>query len=350
MRGLVPGLAIAAASLVFCGSAQAEKKVALVIGNAVYRSVPALANPGNDAGEMGNALARLGFAVTRLNDASYDRMRRALLEFGRQARGAEMAVVFFAGHGIEVGGENWLIPIDAELKSDTDVEHEALGLKGVMLTVESASKLGLVILDACRNNPFAAKMTRTVRTRSVAGGLVQVEPNANVLVAYSAKDGTLAADGTGRNSPFTTALLRHIETPGLEINFLFRNVRDDVMRATNREQQPFVYGSLSREAIYLKPATAVSPLPPSMSSPALPTPTPELDLAFWNSIKESTSIGEFESYLKIYPNGVFAPLARLRIDELKRKVVAPERITTTPPGPAPKGRKCFDFQGRQFCE
>ena len=193
-------------------------------------------------------------------------------------------------------------------------------------------------------------MTRSVRTRSVARGLVQVEPNANVLVAYSAKDGTLAADGAGRHSPFMTALLRHIETPGLEINFLFRNVRDDVMKATNREQQPFVYGSLSREAIYLKPATAVSPASPTISLPAPTTHAPDFELAYWNSIKESARIGEFESYLKAYPNGVFAALARLRIDELKRKVVAPERLTTTPSGPAPKRGKCFDFQGRQFCE
>ena len=341
----------AAASLLWCGSAQASKNVALVIGNSAYRTVPALTNPMNDADEIGNALDRLGFSVTRINNATHDRMRRAFLEFGRLARGAEQAVVFYAGHGIEVGGENWLLPIDAELRSDIDVEHEAVGLKGVMLTVESASRLGLVILDACRNNPFAAKMKRSVRTRSVAQGLVHVEPNANVLVAFSAKDGTLAADGDGRHSPFAAALLRHIETPGLEINFLFRSVRDDVMRATNREQQPFVYGSLSKDAIYLKPAAPMNAASPPTSPPAAPaTPTPDFELAYWSSIKDSTNASEFESYLKAYPNGVFAPLAKLRIAELKRKAVPPQRVTTTPPGPAPKSGKCFSFQGRQFCE
>src|SRR5262245_1958855 len=234
-----------------------EKRVALVIGNSAYRNVPALTNPTNDAGDVAVAFERLGFTVRRITNGTYEDMRRGLLEFGRQVRGADIAVVFYAGHGIEVGGENWLIPIDAELRSDIDVDHEAMGLRSVLPAVESASKLGLVILDACRNNPFAAKMQRTIRTRAVSRGLASVEPAGNVLVAYSAKDGTTAADGDGRNSPFTTSLLKHIETPGLEINFLFRNIRDDVIQSTKREQQPFVYGSLSKEAIYLKAAPPI---------------------------------------------------------------------------------------------
>ncbi len=182
-----------------------------------------------------------------------------------------MAVIFYAGHGMEVGGENGLIPVDAELRSDTDVENEAISLRTVSYQVAKARQLGLVILDACRNNPFAAKMARSLRTRAVTRGLAPTEPTDNVLVAFAAKDGTLANDGDGRNSPFTTALLHNIETPGLEISFLFRNVRDEVMAATKREQQPFVYGSLSKEAIYLKSSTAgldvpVSQLPQSISA------------------------------------------------------------------------------------
>jgi uncharacterized caspase-like protein len=258
-------------------------------------------------------------------------------------------------------------------EADVDIDHEAIGLKGVLVTVEPAVGLGLIILDACRNNPFAAKMKRTVRTRAVARGLGQIEPTGNVLVAYAAKAGTLAADGTGRNSPFTAALLRHIERPGLEINFLFRHVRDDVIRATNHEQQPFVYGSLSREAIYLNSATA-APLPPLPALPegpagdeiawtflkdsrnpeafkrfleqfpasplrrqaearlaaltadtkeAAPSRVPEFELTYWNTIKESTNISEFESYLKAYPDGAFAPLAKLRIEQLRRDGAKP---------------------------
>jgi uncharacterized caspase-like protein len=334
-------IALAATALT-CASALASNKVALVIGNSAYRNVAYLPNPINDAREIGNALGRLGFVVTRLNNASYDQMRRAFLDFGRSARGAEIALVFFAGHGMEVAGENWLIPVDAELKSDTDVEHETLGLKGVMLTVENASRLGLVILDACRNNPFSARMKQATRTRSVPRGLAQVEPNANVLVAYAARDGTVAADGEGRHSPFTMALLRHLETPGLEINFLFRNVRDDVMLATGRRQQPYVYGSLSRDAIFLKPGGPAATPPPAGSA--------EFELAYWNSIKDSANVVEFESYLKAYPNGAFAALARLRIAELKKRA-APEPQPVAPrTGPVPKSGKCFEIQGRKFCE
>jgi uncharacterized caspase-like protein len=336
--------AAAAATLLLCGAAHAAGKVALVIGNSVYRNVVALPNPVNDANDVAGSFERLGFKVMKVQDATYDQMRRALLDFGRAARGAEVAIVYYAGHGIEVAGENWLVPVDAELRSDIDVEHESIGLKGVMLTVENAKRLGLVILDACRNNPFAAKMRQTTRTRSVARGLAQVEPSGNVLVAYAARGGTLAADGDGRNSPFTTALLRHIETPGLEINFLFRNVRDDVIKATKGEQQPFVYGSLSSEAVYLMPAAQG---PAAVKAPAS---TPAYELAYWDSIKNTTNVQELEAYLKAYPNGAFVALAKLRIAELRRQAAPQAEFDKPSSGPVPKRGKCFTFQGRQFCE
>ena len=234
----------------------AAERVALVIGNGIYQKVPTLPNPPRDATDIGRAFERLNFKVTQLTNASAAEMRKAIVDFGRSTEGSEMAVVFYAGHGMEAGGENWLIPTDAELRSDTDVESEAVSLRSINLQVSKARQLGLVILDACRNNPFAAKMQRSLRTRAVTRGLAPTEPTDNVLVAYAARDGTTANDGDGRNSPFTTALLRNIETPGLEISFLFRNVRDEVMLETKREQQPFVYGSLSKEAIYLKPPAA----------------------------------------------------------------------------------------------
>jgi hypothetical protein len=246
--------------------AAAADRVALVIGNGAYQKVPTLPNPPRDATDIGAALERLNFKVTRLSNAGAAEMRKAIVDFGRATEGSEMAVVFYAGHGMEAGGENWLIPTDAELRSDTDVESEAVSLRSINLQVSKARQLGLVILDACRNNPFAAKMQRSLRTRAVTRGLAPTEPTDNVLVAYAARDGTTANDGDGRNSPFTTALLRNIETPGLEISFLFRNVRDEVMTATKREQQPFVYGSLSKEAIYLKPPVAVQP-PVSVATP-----------------------------------------------------------------------------------
>ena len=250
-------------------------RVALVIGNSAYQKVPALPNPVNDANDISQSLTRLGFAVQTVTNASFDDMRRSIISFGRSAQSTDIAVVFFAGHGMEIGGENWLIPIDAELRSDTDAESEAVNLKTVVLQVSKATKLGLVILDACRNNPFAAKMQRSIRVRSVDRGFARTEPLENVLVAYSAKDGTTAADGNTRNSPFTAALLRNIQTPGLEVRFLFAHVRDDVMAATNREQQPFIYGSLSSEEIYFRmPDSRPEISAPSFARPPVPTIKP----------------------------------------------------------------------------
>jgi caspase domain-containing protein len=252
-RGFIQGLSAIAALPAFAAPAQADgKRVALVIGNSAYRNVAALPNPANDAGDIAAALTRLGFAVNLITNASFDGMRRALIALGREASGADMAAVYFAGHGMEIGGENWLIPVDAELKKDTDAANEAVSLQTVMLQVSNTASLGLVILDACRNNPFTAKMHRSLALRAASNsGLGRIEPVGNVLVAYAARDGTTALDGDGRNSPFATALLHNIETPGVEVTFMFRNVRDDVMEATRNEQQPFVYGSLSRKAIYL---------------------------------------------------------------------------------------------------
>jgi uncharacterized caspase-like protein len=281
-------------------------RVALVIGNSAYRNVPALANPAHDAADVGLAFERLGFSVRLVTDATYDDMRRSLLEFSQRARGAEMAVLFFAGHGMEVGGENWLVPIDAALVTDLDTEQEAIALRGIILMVSTASKLGLVVLDACRNNPFLAKMQRTVLSRSVERGLGRIEPVANVLVAYAAKDGTTVADGNGRNSPFTAALLNHLETPGLEISFLFRNVREEVIAATRRQQQPFVYGSLSKEAIYFK------------APPALPSP----DEAAWELLKETTDDAALRRFIREYPNspcGAKLKRVSVRSPRLKRR-------------------------------
>ena len=268
--------ATALAGFTSASSAADDRRVALVIGNGAYKSVPALPNPPNDAGDFAAALKRLGFAVTLITNGSFDEMRRGLIALGNAAGGADMAVVYFAGHGMEINGENWLIPVDAELKRDTDAANEAISLQSVLLQVSNTTSLGLVVLDACRNNPFAAKMNRLLATRAAAnGGLGRIEPVGNVLVAYAARDGTTALDGDGRNSPFTAALLRNIEAPGVEVTFMFRNVRDDVMEATRNEQQPFVYGSLSRKAIYLAnpPAPGAATAPPTSALPATLAPS-----------------------------------------------------------------------------
>jgi uncharacterized caspase-like protein len=175
--GAVPLMRILGASVFFVVSiwlvepAFAQNRVALVIGNGAYEKVPELPNPPRDAADVGRALERLNFRVTQVKNATAQEMRKAVVEFGRSAEGSDMAVVFYAGHGMEVGGENWLIPVSAELRSDADIESEAVSLRSISAQVSKARQLGLVILDACRNNPFAAKMKRSIGTRAVARGL-----------------------------------------------------------------------------------------------------------------------------------------------------------------------------------
>jgi carboxyl-terminal processing protease len=229
----------------------AEKRVALVIGNAAYQSVSALPNPRADAAAIAAALRQVGFqSVTVINDASRKAMIDALSAFGREADNADWAVIYYAGHGIEIGGTNYLIPVNARLASDRDVSAEAVSLNQIMGYVEGARKLRMVLLDACRENPFIAKMARRDASRSVGRGLARVEPEGGTIVAYAAKDGQIAADGSGTNSPFVAALVKHLPTPGVEINKLFRLVRDDVLTATGRKQEPFVYGALPGEDFF----------------------------------------------------------------------------------------------------
>jgi len=312
--------------LIVCSETQAraEKRAALVIGNGAYRHVTPLLNPQNDANDIAASLGRLNFSVDKVIDGTFDDMRRALLQFSRKSAGADIAVIFYSGHGMEINGENWLIPVDAELQSDRDAENEAIALKSLMLQAANGSRLGLVILDACRNNPFAAKMERGVRHRSVDRGLVRVEPSDNVLVAYAAREGTVASDGAGEHSPFTAALLNNLETPGLEILFLFRAVRDEVMAATKHEQQPFVYGSLSKQAVYLKEPQMVQDAAPSNQSVLL-----EARQA-WAVVRSTTSPAVLEDFIALFGNTLYGSMARARLEELtKTQVVSLETTQST---------------------
>ncbi|UFX46263.1 tetratricopeptide repeat protein [Bradyrhizobium sp. 41S5] len=225
--------------------ATSERRVALVVGNSKYRSVPVLPNPGQDAAAIADTLRAVGFQDVRLvTDASRDSLVEALKSFANAADGADWAVIYYAGHGMEMAGENYLVPVDAKLATDRDVSFEAVALTQVMGATEGARKLHLVILDACRDNPFANQIKRTVASRSIGRGLAQVEPDSGTLVVYAAKHGQVALDGDGGHSPFVTALIKRMQTPRIEIRKLFDLVRDDVMAATDRRQQPFSYGSV----------------------------------------------------------------------------------------------------------
>ncbi len=231
-----------------------ENRIALVIGNSAYRHNSPLANPRADAETLAATLRRIGFKSVELKlDLGREQLVEALRKFAGDAAQADWAIVYFAGHGLQIGGINYLIPVDAKLASDRDVSFEAVAMEHVLNAVDGARKLRLAILDACRDNPFARAMTRSLATRSIGRGLAAVEPQRSTLVAFAARDGQVALDGTGSNSPYVSALIRHLETPGLEINLLFRKVRDEVLAKTGNDQEPFTYGSLSSEALYFRP-------------------------------------------------------------------------------------------------
>jgi tetratricopeptide (TPR) repeat protein len=238
----------AAAAVAASGAPTGERRIALVIGNSAYENVAALPNPVRDASLVADVLRLTGFeAVTLLTDLRKDALVNALREFAARAETADWAVVYYAGHGMEVGGVNYLIPTDAKIAADREIGFEAVPVDQVLNAAERARKLRLVILDACRDNPFAAQMKRTmtVASRSVSRGLAPLEPEAGTLVVFAAKDGETALDGDGINSPFATAFVKNLPTPGLEVRRLFDFVRDDVMEATGRRQKPFSYGSVS---------------------------------------------------------------------------------------------------------
>jgi hypothetical protein len=217
------------------------RRVALVIGNSAYANVAQLANPRNDAKLIGNALAQDGFKVTVADDLDRSAFVNSLKNFANQAAAADWAVVYFAGHGIEMDGTNYLIPVDAKLLTDRDIEFETVPLSLIMSSVDAAHDLRVVILDACRNNPFVTGMKRNVALRDVSRGLgrIDIKSRQGTVIVYSAKPGQLAHDGDGPNSPFAIALARHLTEPGVEISKLFRFVSDDVLAATGNDQEVF---------------------------------------------------------------------------------------------------------------
>ena len=291
----------------------AGKRVALVIANSAYQHAPSLANPVNDGTVMARTLKEAGFdVVDSRHDLSALDTRRVLREFADATRGADIAVVYYAGHGIEVEGSNYLIPVDAKLERDTDVYDEALSLDRVLVAVEPAKQLRLVILDACRDNPFGKTMKRTVASRGIGRGLAQVEPTSpNTLIAYSAKAGFTAQDGDGANSPFTVALSKHLTTPGLDVRRAFGFVRDEVLKSTANKQEPFVYGSLGGDDVPLVPAKAVA------AAPAAPLANPQADMR--RDYELALQVGNkpaWEAFLAQHPDGFYANLAKLQLDKI----------------------------------
>jgi hypothetical protein len=303
----IAGLSLAAA----CTQALAAKRVALVIGNSTYQNVARLPNPSRDATAIADLLKKAGFDVVSLQqDAGNLEFKRAIRRFEDSARDSDVAVVYYAGHGIEIGGVNYMVPVDAKLATDLDAQDEAITLDRIVDAVDSAKQLRLVILDACRDNPFVTTMKRQrTALRGMSSGLSKVEPTSSgTLVAYAAKAGSTADDGAGDHSPFTTALLHNLTTPGLDIRIALGRVRDEVLKATGQRQEPFVYGSLGGETVSLvttpaAPAPAVAAAAPSVD----PNADARRDYQYFERVGTKDA---WDAFLKMYSTGMYAELAR----------------------------------------
>ena len=330
---MIGRIGLAAAGLFLLGqlaleTALAEPRVALVIGNSHYGAdIGSLPNPVNDAGLMANALQQTGFTVIKVTDADQKKMKRAIADFGDKLSAAgpsATGLFFYAGHGVQVNGTNYLVPIGAEIDKAADVDIESVSADTILQQMEFAgSRVNIVVLDACRNNPLVRSF------RSATRGLAVINAAQGTFVAYSTAPGSVAADGNGTNSPYTIALAKEIVTPGLGIEEAFREVRTQVMAATGDKQVPWDSSSLTAP-FYFKPGAASATGAPAAGGLG------EAERAFWDSVKDSKQASDYQAYLSQYPHGTFAPLAKSRLAALGGGVPPAEPAQPAPqPASAP---------------
>ena len=305
-----------------------------------YKNVAQLPNPPIDAKAMAAVLRNVGFDVVEGTNLTRDTMTERLLEFGKKAQGADVAVFFYAGHGIAISGTNYLLPIDADIKSEMDVKlGAAINIDLTLDQTMSDAKVKLVFLDACRDNPFAAKIKSNSATRSVSvgSGLAEMKSGEGTLIAFATGPGQTALDGQeGTNSPFTRALIAHITTPGVEIQQAMTEVRAQVNEETNKGQLPWGHTNLIG-SVFLNPVAAPAPGVAGAPAPAAVASTPggsDVELEFWRSVKESNKPEELNAYLTNYPNGQFKSLALARIASLENGPSTTTRNLTTGIDPA----------------
>jgi hypothetical protein len=273
---VVCGFCLVAGALFATASSAADRRVALVIGNSAYKNASSLPNTINDSTAIAALFKSVGFEVViSRTDLGVVDFKRAVREFLLTAENADIAVVYYAGHGVEIGGTNYLVPVDAKLGRDYDVEDEAVALDRIIWALQSVKRLRLILLDACRDNPFPGKMRSAGIRSTLKGGLAKIEDvSADTLVAYAAKAGSVSYDGDGGNSPYATALIKHLAEPGLDIRIALGRVRDEVISMTGGRQEPFIYGSLGGATIPLVPAaTKVEPAPAPPAAVAKLEPT-----------------------------------------------------------------------------
>jgi uncharacterized caspase-like protein len=322
-------------------AAKADRRVAFVVGNGAYKNVAQLPNPPIDAKAMAAALRNVGFEVVEGTNLTRDKMTEKLLEFGKKTQGADVAVFFYAGHGIAVNGINYLLPVDADIKSEMDVKlGAAINIDLTLDQTMSDAKVKLVFLDACRDNPFAAKIksnSTTTRSVSVQSGLAEMQSGEGTLIAFATGPGQTALDGQeGTNSPFTRALIAHVTQPGIEIQQAMTEVRAQVNEETNKGQLPWGHTNLIG-SVYLNPVAAPAPgAAPAAAAPAVASSSggSDVEVEFWRSVKESNKSEELNAYLSAYPNGQFKSLALARIASLENGPSTTTRNLTTGIDPA----------------
>ena len=333
--GLVlAGLSSAAWAVDDVGRGSGRK--ALVIGNSNYRNTSVLPNSVNDARSMAQALRSLNFEVMLGTDVDGSRFRDMVARFSRDLRPGDVSLLYYAGHGLQADGENFLLPVDAELRRPSDLALETERLQDIIGALTAESNTAIVLLDACRDNPIIQKLSSSNATRSISigKGLSAFDAGRGVFIGFATQPGNVAYDGATEHSPFTAALLRHIATPSIDVEILMRRVRMDVMARTGGLQIPWSNSSLVEPGFSFKPsATAIAtPLAPN----DLGTAT---DLEFWQSVKDLNDISMLRAYLAAFPKGAFADIARNRIEKL---VVPPPAIkkkavpTTRNAAPKPK--------------
>ncbi|WP_305985430.1 caspase family protein [Roseibium sp. MMSF_3544] len=352
---------IAVLAILIAGTAPAlAKRVALVIGNGAYEHTVPLPNPSNDAEQMATKLKSLGFEVVAGQDQTYNDMRRSVMEFAKKAYGAEIALLFYAGHGMQVAGQNLLVPIDAKIEDETSLDFETISVDFIMRQMSKDVKVQMVFLDACRDNPLARTLARRMgpsRSGNVGAGLAEIKVEETggegSVIAFATSPGDVALDGEGSNSPFTSALIRHIDTPNASIQTVMTRVTGDVYDATEKRQRPWVNASLIGEVFLNKSVASAEgtevaslgntatevPQQPAVAAPAPATAQRNLDWEreklIWEAAKSSDTIADYESYLSAYPNGTFADFARNSIKRLSTSSQVAAVNPATTPGAAP---------------
>ena len=273
-RGLASAIFVAAAVLCALPAQAAPDRVALVIGNGAYKNVSPLANPGNDAADIAAALRRIGFDVVEGRDLDKRAMEAKIIEFSRKLDAANLALFFYAGHELQVSGKNYLVPVDAKVERAADLGFETIDVSQVLGQMEGDKRVNLVFLDACRDNPLSRSLARSMGTRSTAvgQGLASIQSAIGTMIGYATQPDNVALDGAGRNSPFTTAMLKHLPTPGLDVSVIMRRVRADVVQATNQKQVPWDHSSLMGDVVLVPMAASPAAAPFAPAIPNAPAP------------------------------------------------------------------------------